>query len=83
MAIKSDYKDRANPIITKSRLYRIMVGTFLAGILAVAILYTYDHMGASTTKAEQISHVNSILWLLAVWNAGIIMGLIIADGDEK
>lgn len=73
MAIKQDYKERAKLLVTKSRLYRILFGTIMCAVVVVGILATF----------EQPEDFKSVLWLLAVWVAGILMGLIIADSDIK
>lgn len=81
MSIKHDYKERVKPLITKSRFYRILFGVMMCGVVAVAILQLYDN-AVLATQADQIAHIKSVLWMLAVWFAGIVMGLIVADGDS-
>ena len=71
MAIKQDYKECTKPLVTKSRFYRILFGTIMCTVVVASILATF----------EQPEDFKSVLWLLAVWVAGILMGLIIADRD--
>jgi formate-dependent nitrite reductase membrane component NrfD len=81
MAIKQDYKERAKPLVTKSRFYRILFSAVICSIVAVGIVSIHNYFGDATTELELSEQLNAMLWMVVVWIAGILMGLIIADGD--